>query len=218
MNAGVGRRFLPRRASRVGSRPAHALAGVNKESEFPRRRFSGRAGLPHPPGRWSLMLSCTGFTTAGGSAARGGATRRVLRFRDALARARDSRSTRTSSRQAPFPSMLNETVASSSTRTGEPAAPSVSEILGPTSRVLRDPGGFEIPAPELCIQRAHERLSVDASGALRLEDARTHALRAGAAAALASPRGARSRGRAYRDALARISGADAWGIGRPDLA
>lgn len=41
------------------------------------------------------------------------------------------------------------------------------------ARVLRDLGGFVVPAPELCIQRAQERLSIDASGALRFEDART---------------------------------------------
>lgn len=43
------------------------------------------------------------------------------------------------------------------------------------ARILRDLGGFVVPAPEVCIQRAHERLSIDEFGALEYLDGRTRA-------------------------------------------
>jgi chromate reductase len=43
------------------------------------------------------------------------------------------------------------------------------------ARILRDLGGFVVPAPEVCIQRAQERIAIDASGAVQILDASTRA-------------------------------------------
>jgi chromate reductase len=43
------------------------------------------------------------------------------------------------------------------------------------ARILRDLGGFVVPAPEVCVQRAHERLAVDETGAVRFVDEKIRA-------------------------------------------
>lgn len=47
--------------------------------------------------------------------------------------------------------------------------------LAELARILRDLGGFVVPAPEVCIQRVQDRVAVDEAGALTYVDGRTRA-------------------------------------------
>jgi len=43
------------------------------------------------------------------------------------------------------------------------------------ARILRDLGGYVVPAPEVCIQRVHEKLAIDEFGRVEILDANTRA-------------------------------------------